>query len=128
MADLGTDIYCVDDLDPAFATVDGTKAVAQAIARRLGTPRGALFYDPDYGYDLRAFLNAPIDDRMLFQIGVGVENEARKDERVFDAQAVATYDVQTETMTVVLRGSTSSGPFQLILAVDEVSVEVLRDR
>jgi phage baseplate assembly protein W len=128
MADLGTDIYCVDDIDPAFAIVSGTRALSQAIARRLSTPRGALFYDLDYGFDLTAFLNADIDDRLLFQIGVGVENEARKDERVRDATATVTYDKQTEKLSVVVQGSASDGPFQLILSVDAVTVDILRDQ
>lgn len=128
MADLGTDIYCVDDIDPSFAVVDGARALAQAIARRLATPRGGLFYDTEYGFDLTAFLNADIDDRAAFQIAVGVENEALKDERVRECRATVAYDAQTEVMRVVLAGVSSSGPFQLILGVSDVSVEVLRDR
>lgn len=128
MADLGTDIYCIDDIDPAFALVDGSRALAQCIARRLATPRGGLFYDVDYGFDLTAFLNADIDDRTIFQIAVGVENEARKDERVGQCEALVTYDAPNETLKVVLVGAASTGPFQLVLSVSKVSVEVLRDR
>ena len=59
MTDIGTDLYCISDLDPAGRTVSGPEALAQAIARRLQTPRGALAAigdDPDYGLDLRDYV------------------------------------------------------------------------
>ena len=72
MADLGVDVFAVVDLDPAFRLVSGRVAHAQAIARRLGTPRGDLARigdDPDYGTDLRAFVG---DDEARALEGEGV--------------------------------------------------------
>lgn len=42
MTDLGTDISTPDglDLDPMMRTVSGVRALGQALARRLITPRG----------------------------------------------------------------------------------------
>jgi hypothetical protein len=124
--DLGTDVFCIDDIDPAFAVVSGSTAVAQAIARRFDTPRGGLHYDGEYGYDLVEWMNREITDADTFRIGLAVEAEALKDERVLAAEASATYDASTETLSIVLRGACSSGPFQLVMSVDDVTVTILR--
>lgn len=60
MPDYGTDLSCVVDLDAGLAEVTGNTLLAQALARRLITPRGGLLDDPNYGYDLTQFLNADI--------------------------------------------------------------------
>ncbi len=124
--DLGTDVNCVDDIDPSFALVSGSTAVAQAIARRFDTPRGGLHYDGEYGYDITEWLNRGVSDADLFRIAVAVEAEAGKDERVLQSEATVTYDASTEKLSISLRGACSSGPFQLVLSVDAVSVTVLR--
>jgi hypothetical protein len=128
MADLGIDISCTDDLDPAFTPVTGTKALAQAMARRLITPRGSLFYDLEYGFDLRAYLNAGITqgDGFAFRLGAQIEAECLKDERVGTVDAQLSYDPVTEKLTVLLSGVASDGPFRLVLAVSAVTVEILR--
>jgi hypothetical protein len=128
MADLGIDISCTDDLDPAFTPVTGTLALAQAIARRLITPRGGLFYDLEYGLDLRAYLNAGIaqSDGFAYRLGAQIESECLKDERVLSVNADVTFDPQTESLTVLLSGVAGAGPFRLVLSIDAVTVEILR--
>lgn len=128
MADLGTDISCVDDLAPSFATVSGTLALSQAIARRLITPRGGLFYDEDYGIDLRAYLNAGIarGTGFAFRLGAQIEAECLKDERVETVAAAVTFDDANEKLTVALNGVASTGPFRLTLSVTSLTVELLR--
>ncbi len=50
---LGTDFFCISDLDANFTLVTDEKtALAQSTARRLQTPRRYLFYDIDYGEDV----------------------------------------------------------------------------
>ena len=62
MATFGTDISTPDaaDLDPYFGTVSGWRALAQAIGRRLITPRGSLIDDEAYGFDVRSRLNGAL--------------------------------------------------------------------
>ena len=50
----GSDISGAADLDPDMAEVDGfsTLALAQALVRRLDTPRGTLLDDGNYGMGL----------------------------------------------------------------------------
>jgi hypothetical protein len=121
MADLGTDIGGVMDLDPSLAPVSGRRALIEAVARRLVTPRGALWYDASYGYDLRQFLNgiaaAPS------QIVAGVVEQAEADERVVGAQASATFI--NNTLVVKLALLDGSGPFAFTLKVSQVTVELL---
>ena len=128
MADLGTDIACVDDLDPAFTVTSGTLALSQAIARRLITPRGALFYDEDYGLDLRAYLNAGISQGsgFEFRLAAQIEAECLKDERVETIDAQVSFDVANEKLVAKLKGVASTGPFRLTLLVSSVTVELLR--
>ncbi len=128
MADLGIDISCTDDLDPAFTQVSGTFALAQALSRRLITPRGGLFYDPEYGLDLRAYLNAGITDGdgFAYRLAAQIEGECLKDERVGSVDAQVTFSSVTEKLTVSLSGVASDGPFRLVLSISDVTVEILR--
>ncbi len=123
MADLGVDIDCLNDLDPTFALVSGRKALGQAIVRRLITPRGSLLHAPDYGFDVRAFLNESVTGREIFQIESGIEAEVLKDERLFEADATVTYDEPTARLTIHLRLTDADGPFDLVLAVSALKVE-----
>lgn len=125
MAALGTDLFGVDDLDPMFSTVSGAEAVAQALARRLITPRGALLDDPGYGYDLRGRLNAAVTSAGRLAIQSAVAAELRKDERVDDVQVTVLFEPATNSLRVdgVVFGA--FGPFRLTLSVDAVSVSLL---
>ena len=116
----------MDGLDPAFRVVTGSLATAQALARRLGTPRGGLFYDGEYGFDLRRFANLDFDAGVAFRVASGVEAECRKDERCADASATVTFDPATETMTIRVSCIGRDGVrFRLTLAVDDVTVTIL---
>jgi hypothetical protein len=55
----GTDISCTLDLHERMDEVDpmSTRGIAEAIVRRLDTPRGALIDDADYGLDLKGYAN-----------------------------------------------------------------------
>src|SRR4051812_20722035 len=54
---LGTDIKGIFDTGSMLSLATGLENVGNAMCRRLITPRGALFYDPEYGFDVRSFLN-----------------------------------------------------------------------
>ena len=54
---LGVDLaWPGNDIDAGGAYVSGVAALTQALLRRLTTPRGGLFYDPNYGTDIRAWV------------------------------------------------------------------------
>ena len=47
----------LNSLNQEMTLVGGLLNLGQALAHRLETPRGGLFYDGDYGTDLRAYCN-----------------------------------------------------------------------
>lgn len=123
--DYGNDIDCVNDLTFAMATVSGTKMMAQAIARRVTTPRGGLFYNGEYGWDLTALVSEA--EVSPAEVNGAVENEVLKDLRVDDVDVTSVFEAATKTMTVDIVGHGSEGPFALTLLVSDVTVELLRE-
>lgn len=125
MIDLGTDINTPDaaDLDPYFSTVSGWRCLAQALGRRLVTPRGSLIDDPAYGYDLRSRLADVITTADLAQLGGIVKREFEADERVERADVTVTYTASA--LRVVSRITTATGTMRLVLAVSSVTTDIL---
>lgn len=127
MTDLGVDLYCISDLDAAGRTVSGSEALAQALARRLQTPRGALAAigdDPDYGLDLRDYVGADVGSGAEAEIEAAVRAECLKDERVQDVDVTA---VRADRhLTVGVRVASTAGAVRLVLAVSAVTVDLLR--
>jgi phage baseplate assembly protein W len=123
MTDFGTDLTALPEL--RFQLKDGLANLEEALARRLLTPRGGLFYDPTYGWDLRQYLNEVLDEATEHEMKVLVEQELEKDPRVYRAtvEAVAK-DLRRVQVDALVE--TTAGPFRLTLAVSDVSVEVLR--
>ncbi len=97
-------------------------ALAQALTRRLQTQRGSLFYDADYGLDLRYFLNTPVN---AFQLETQIEAECLKDERVLDADASVLWNPALFTLTVSVSVTTAQGSYDYTIGVSEATVELL---
>lgn len=123
MADLGSDFSGVLDLGPSLGSVSGRRALAEAIARRWTTPHGSLFYDFDYGHDVRQYVNAPPPASGVIESQLSAE--AFKDERVRDC------DVSVERVgeALTIRGiiTDDSGPSGLTLNVSQLTVELLTE-
>lgn len=127
MSALGVDLYCISDLDPAGRTVSGTEALAQALARRLQTPRGALAAigdDPDYGTDLRDYVGADTGVGAEAEIEAAVRAECLKDERVRDVDVTAS--IANRVLTVGVRVASTAGSLRFVLAVSAVTVDLLK--
>lgn len=124
--DYGTDVSCTTGLDPTFALVSGTTVVAQALARRLQTPPGGLIDDPNYGFDLRSWVNAPLGARERFEASSRIEAECLKDERVESAEVTVTQNDAAGSLTVGINVELADGAtFQLVLSASAVTVSVL---
>lgn len=80
MPDLGTDFAWNGDgdVDAMMTEVSGYKCLQQALMRRLVTARG-IFYDDNYGTDMKRFMSAAANLRVIEQ---SAENELLKEERV----------------------------------------------
>ncbi|MBV8929444.1 MAG: hypothetical protein JO152_10010 [Mycobacteriaceae bacterium] len=125
-ADLyGVDLSALPDLDPYFGLQHGRRVLVEAIARRLSTPAGGLFYDAGYGLDLRDYLNEALTPTELAVLRVAVRAQCLADERVDDADAQVVYDPRARTLTVTIRLVAGQGPFAFVLRVDQVNVELL---
>jgi len=123
--DLGVDFAGVTDITPTFALASGLQNLGMALARRLITPRGRLFYDPSYGFDLRDYLNAGVTDSQMAVLPDEISAECAKDERVQAITADVLFVRSSETMKVTIRGTTAAGPFTLVLGISAVTVEIL---
>jgi hypothetical protein len=123
--ELGVDLAALPDLDASFPLVAGLANLGQALARRLETPRGGLFYDPNYGTDIRAWLNEGFTSDALERLRAEVEAEAEKDERVLSASAALVFASSTLTLAITLSVVTRSGPFKLVLAASALTVDLL---
>ena len=127
MTDFGSDISTFPDLDPFFSLTTGIHVVAEALARRLMTPRGGgLFYAPDYGLDVRGYLNSAMTTAQLSGLEHSIQNEALKDERIFDAKATVTANVAARKLAIKVLITTAQGPFALVLQANAVTVQVLK--
>lgn len=126
MADLlGTDLSAVTGLDPSLALFSGSRIVAEAAVRRITTPRGGLFYAPNYGIDVREILNAKVTQQLLGAWRARIESEIRKDERVDTLSSTLAFYTQSEQVRIRVEGSTGAGPFAFTLAVSSISVDVI---
>lgn len=121
----GQDIDFMNGLNPLLPLLGGLANLGQALAHRLSTPRGGLFYDPGYGTDIRAYLNEAMTAAKAAQLQADVQNELLKDERVQSCTAIATFTAAAETLNLTINVISSPGPFILQLAVSAVTVQVL---
>lgn len=132
MADieLGIDILAFGgDLDVDLREVTDTAAVAQAVAHRLSTPEGSLFYDAAYdSIDLRAYLSAAMDEAEAYRLRAKIERCARAEERVDDADVDVEFNPVARTLTVTVEGTTAAGPFRLVVAANAAAVAILEAR
>ncbi len=129
----GVDLHCTQDLDELMPEVDDPQTVlAQALARRLDCPRGALADDRNYGIDLREYLNRGLTTDEIRSLAGTVRSELTKDDRVDTVRVIVTPssigDALRLSLSIAPRDSVAGGPFELILAVTDggIHVEELR--
>jgi len=121
--ELGRDFSALPDL--SLSVQSGARNLAEALARRLITPRGGLFYDPSYGTDIREFINSEDDDETRFEMTTRISAEIDKDERVLSSSVEIGENI-SNSVTVTARIIAATGPFTLILTVDALGVTQLR--
>jgi hypothetical protein len=123
----GTDVSCTDDLSPTLELVDprSTRAIAEALLRRLDCPRGALPDDADYGLDLRSYCNRGHTADELRTLADRIRGECEKDDRVERAVVTVTAGVASDTLRVqiaVTPVDVELGGFSLVLAASSAAV------
>lgn len=122
--ELGRDLQAMPDLQLHIQA--GLRNLAEAIARRLVTPRGRLWYDPEYGYDVRRWLNSAADSAVRYEIARRVEEQCEMDPRVASAEATVEYSAEARELTIRVKLTLADEPSPQIVPADRVTLEVLR--
>lgn len=131
-AGFGLDTWCLSGLATG-RTVTGKTLVAQAIYRRLTTPRGTLSGGDDeenYGFDVSEFVGAVDEDTVVVALPNMVRAEILKDDRLSAATVTSsvsrtTAGLTTITLDVDAMLADSGETFSLTLGVSETGVAVL---
>lgn len=128
--DYGIAIDMKDDLPLRWRFARGRKNLANAIARRLTTPPGALAaissdYGRDYGYDLRDLLNDDMGPTEVAAAQAAIAVACEQDDRVRSAQVTLTAQPAASSLTVQIDLVDADGPFSLVLSVDQLSTQVI---
>lgn len=125
--DYGTDVLCVDDLDPSFSLITGRQVLAQDLYHGWTTQKGTLFYDASWGEDIQLLLNEGITDDLLAAWQGQLAAQAERDDRVQQADVALSFDEETETLTLVGQITpVGSGPFRMVVAVTDLSTTILQ--
>lgn len=125
--DFGSDSLVFPGVDGNFTLVKDGRVIAEALARRLSTPRGSLPFHPDYGLDLRSYLNEAVTADLLYRMKAAVELECEQDERIDGAKATITYAQSTMSMKVRVDVTTTTAALRFVLSVSQVSVDLLNE-
>lgn len=140
---LGSDLSCVSDVTPDMREVSGRRALAEALVRRLQTPRGTLLDDQNYGFDLVGELGDDVTPAFVASLQSTIVAEVQKDERVIAARAVVQFVAPSQVaaamstvisnpmpdpvgvLVVRIDGQDGTGTFRLTLSVADVTVTLL---
>lgn len=124
----GRDTYAVNGVRTG-RLVTGTLLVAQALYRRLITPRGTLLYDTSYGLDLSELVGEVGPELAAAALPGMIRNELMKDDRVSDVGAtitVVTEGAETELVIEIAAVLAESGEtFSLTVGVSDVTTQLL---
>lgn len=125
--DFGSDVLVFPSFDGNLTLVEDGRVIAEAVARRLSTKRGTMPFHPDYGLDLRDYLNEAVTPDVLYRLKAAVELECEQDERVQSATATITYSLATQQLRVAIEVVTNTENLRFVLSVSQVSVELLEE-
>lgn len=128
----GTEIYCYDKLRTG-RLVSGVEVVAQALYRRLTTPRGTLRGGEDesvYGLDLLDFIGRVGTAAAIDALPGAIEAECLKDGRVAQVDCTVTSTVNADgltqlAITIDAQLHDPGDSFALTLAATDVAVSLI---
>lgn len=129
----GRDLYCYDQVFTG-RLVSGFDLLAQALFRRLTTPRGTLRGGEDeqiYGLDVLDFVGTVGTETAVAAIPDAVVAECLKDDRIERAEAKATIVRGTDGLVMieldvdVFPHDEDTSAFTLSVSVSEVSVNLI---
>ena len=128
--DYGRDVSCTTDLDPLLSDVTGNDLMVQMCVRRLFCRQGSCLSAPNaITLDVRDFLNGSLDlsqQSATQNISVQCQNALLGDERILSCTVDVTYTFATKLLTIQIQANGANGPFSLTLAVNQVTVQLIR--
>lgn len=125
----GKDISCTSGLRTGRFAM-GARLVAEALYRRLITPRGMLRGGEDeanYGLDICGLIGSSTSASDEAALPGRIRVELMKDERVesVEVSVVSSVSGPTTSYTITVEAQTAEGPFMLTVAASSVTVELL---
>lgn len=116
------------DVTPDFREVDpmSPAAIGDALLRRLVTQRGALWDDPDYGWDIRGRLNTGMTQAELDTVARQVRAECTKDPRVSDVIVTVTFVDHALSVALRVVPLPPTETFDLVFGVDGPDILIER--
>jgi phage baseplate assembly protein W len=127
MADFGSDISTFPDLDELLEPQSGRRVLLESVARRMSTPRGALWWAPSYGSDLGAILDGPVSDAQLRANATALQQQLAQDERMLSARVEASYVAATRSLRILVSITDADGPFERVFTLDASGVATLME-
>lgn len=115
----GTDFAGTDDIDPAWRTVGGRLATAEALARALQTPLGTLPDFPSYGYDLLDAVGTTQRDNVII---ANIQNQAGQIETIEAVNVTLDRTNQDSDLSIQIIIFDADGPFTLTVNISGLEI------
>lgn len=127
MSYLGTDAATDSDGDVSLDLdeASGTAVVTADLIARLTTPFGSLWYDADYGYDIRGLLNDSLSAADAARVQSRIAQQCRADDRVATASASVTGSGRSLSIRVRVTLVGEDETLELVASVDDITGEIL---
>jgi len=131
MLDLGVDIGGFPDFDPLGTLVAGNVGLCQRVCRRISNDRGAWSWAPEECTNVLNYLNETLTDEVKSSMQSDIQREVDREDTVqtSDVSVVVSDpfpDLQGQTVTIEINGTTGTGPFQFVLAATSVTLQILK--
>jgi phage baseplate assembly protein W len=107
-------------LDPTFELQDGPINVVEVVARRFLTPNGTLEGDPDFGHDIRQYIQARQNAITRARARAALRSEAMKEQRVRECAVEITYVGNVMKVTAIVTVD-AGGVFSLTISASELA-------
>ena len=132
----GTDIALINNelqiaANGEACPVDDADTVIQDIMICLGTYKGSLFYDPEYGSYLMDFINDEDSEETRFGICDEVVRRVEEDPRVTPGTPtayIAAWTVTSVTVSFSFELIGGDSTYNLVLALDKTTKEIRYER
>lgn len=126
---LGTEMSCTRGIRTG-RFVSGARVVAEALFRRVTTPRGMLRgseEEDNYGIDLADLVGSVESDADVASLPGRIRAECSKEDRAANVvvDVLRTVNGPSVTYRITIAADTADGPFALVVGVDELTVDLL---